>query len=247
MLIKAIIADDEIPAQDELCYLLKETGGVEIVGQAQNAEEILQLAKTVDYNTLFLDIQMPGLNGIDAAARLQEISDYSPCIVFVTAYDEYAVRAFKVNAVDYILKPIDLSKLNKTLGKIKNQIKMNKIETGDKSENEVLKRVVVKRDNRLVLVNVEDIYFVCAEDGDVFLTTYDEKFLVPATLKEMEKKLPSQMFFRTHRGCLVNMNHVKEISPFFSGTYIMYLNDRAGSEIQVSRKQTKKLKQLLSI
>lgn len=277
MKLKALIVDDEYPARKELRFLLNKFDNIEVVGEATNAQEALTLIHALDYSILFLDIEMPGMNGLEVGARVQEMPK-PPHVVFVTAYDEYAVRAFEVNAVDYILKPFDEKRLTQTIRKIEKinqQQKQQQLELQHEEQqpsgiaaeqprqesssgspdsiNGVIKnqikidRIPAEKQGKTILVNESDIIFAFTEQDYVYIKTITDKLFTRFTLKELESRLNPALFFRTHRCYLVNLHKVKEIIPFFNGTYTLIVEDNDKSEVPVSRAQAKKLRKILGM
>ncbi len=270
MKLKALIVDDEYPARKELRFLLNKFDNIEVVGEATNAQEALTLIKALDYSILFLDIEMPGMNGLEVGARVQEMPN-PPHVVFVTAYDEYAVRAFEVNAVDYILKPFDEKRLTQTINKIvkitqqqQQQQAVGAVAAGTQSEQPMtipegvltggqkpqhikIDRIPAEKQGKTILVNESDIIFAFTEQDYVYIKTVTDKLFTRFTLKELESRLNPAIFFRTHRCYLVNLHKVKEIIPFFNGTYTLIVEDNDKSEVPVSRAQAKKLRKILGM
>ncbi len=269
MKLKALIVDDEYPARKELRFLLNKFDNIEVVGEATNAQEALTLIKALDYSILFLDIEMPGMNGLEVGARVQEMPN-PPHVVFVTAYDEYAVRAFEVNAVDYILKPFDEKRLTQTINKIikitqqQQQQQATRAATagsqaehpvivpesallGQKPQHIKIDRIPAEKQGKTILVNESDIIYAFTEQDYVYIKTFNDKLFTRFTLKELESRLNPSVFFRTHRCYLVNLHKVKEIIPFFNGTYTLIVEDNDKSEVPVSRAQAKKLRKILGM
>ena len=271
MKLKALIVDDEYPARKELRFLLNKFDNIEVVGEATNAQEALTLIKALDYSILFLDIEMPGMNGLEVGAKVQEMPN-PPHVVFVTAYDEYAVRAFEVNAVDYILKPFDEKRLTQTINKIvkitqQHQSQQQAAGTGagggqmeqsdsaqemamqgaQKPQHIKIDRIPAEKQGKTILVNESDIIFAFTEQDYVYIKIFGDKLFTRFTLKELESRLNPSIFFRTHRCYLVNLHKVKEIIPFFNGTYTLIVEDNEKSEVPVSRAQAKKLRKILGM
>ena len=248
MKLKALIVDDEYPARQELRYALSKFDNVEIVGEAANAQEALALIKALDYSVLFLDIAMPGMNGLELGAAIQDLPR-QPAVIFVTAYDEYAIKAFEVNAVDYILKPIDEERLRRAIGKVMRAVGREAApaseDTAVDSTPVRIDRLPAEKNGKTVLVTEADIVYAFTEGDAVYLKTYADKLLTHFTLKELEVRLNPAIFFRTHRCYVVNLHKVKEIIPFFNGTYTLVVDDREQSEVPLSRAQAKKLRRLL--
>ena len=263
MKLKALIVDDEYPARQELRYALSNFDNVEIVGEATNAQEALALIKALDYQILFLDISMAGMSGLELGSIIQEMPK-RPYIIFVTAYDEYAVSAFEVNAVDYILKPVELKRLKKAIDKVIKitqeisaaEAPLNGREGQSHQEREAkslaqfqsqikIDRIPAEKQGKTFLVTESDIFYAFTEQDYVYIKTFSEKLYTRFTLKELEARLNPQVFFRTHRCYLVNLHKVKEIVPFFNGTYNLIVEDKERSEVPVSRAQGKKLRKIL--
>ncbi len=255
MKLKALIVDDEYPARQELRFLLSTFSDVEIVGEAANAQEALALIKALDYQVLFLDVSMPGMTGLELGAAIQELPK-QPHVIFVTAYDEYAVQAFEVNAVDYLLKPVEPGRLKKAIDKVIKAYQESQPENGedvkttavkDKADQSTIKidRIPAEKQGKTVLVAESDIFFAFTEQDYIYIKTNNDKLLTRFTLKELEARLNPQVFFRTHRCYLVNLHKVREIVPFFNGTYNLVVEDKANSEVPVSRAQAKKLRKIL--
>jgi len=264
MKLKALIVDDEYPARQELRYVLSNFENVEIVGEAANALEALALIKALDYQVLFLDISMPGMTGLELGAAIQDLPK-KPLIVFVTAYGEYAVSAFEVNAVDYLLKPVDTNRMKKAIDKV---IKVSQEQAaameaaaaghegqaarepdprqGQQVQSMIkIDRIPAEKQGKTILVTEADIFYAFTEQDYVYIKTDTDKLFTRFTLKELEARLNPQIFFRTHRCYLVNLHKVKEIVPFFNGTYNLIVEDKERSEVPVSRAQAKKLRKIL--
>lgn len=263
MKLKALIVDDEYPARQELRYVLSGFDNIEIVGEATSAQEALALIKALDYQVLFLDISMPGMSGLELGAAIQELPR-QPHIIFITAYDEYAVKAFEVNAVDYLLKPVEPARVKKAIDKV---VKITQEANADvaaagldeipvaETENKPggpsgagqikIDRIPAEKQGKTVLVAESDIFYAFTEQDYIYIKTFTDKLFTRFTLKELEARLNSSIFFRTHRCYLVNLHKVKEIVPFFNGTYNLVVEDKENSEVPVSRAQAKKLRKIL--
>ncbi|MBO8125995.1 MAG: response regulator transcription factor [Firmicutes bacterium] len=243
MTLRALILDDEYPARAELRYLLsKAKVEVEVVGEASHAEEALKLMKALDYSLVFLDIELPGLDGIALAEEIRKLKK-PPQIIFVTAYEQYALKAFDVNAVDYLLKPVNEERLNQALARVAKTVQ-------PQPEVASLPKLVAEKTGKTVLVNPADVVFAFVEDGTVYLKGTKEVLATKYTLKELEDKLAAfgtPVFFRAHRGYLVNLEKVKEIVSYFHGAYSLIVEDDSNTEIPVSRGQSKRLRELLNL
>jgi len=247
MTLRALIVDDEYPARKELRYMLEKFDYIEVVGEATNAKEALALISALDYAIIFLDIEMPGMNGIELCQTLQNQPD-PPFIILVTAYESYALKAFEVNAVDYILKPFDEKRLQQALAKV---LKLMQGKQGKQPDEETgsakFDRIPVEKQGKTMLIYEEEIFYAYTDQENVFIKTNQESLQTKFTLKELELRLNQTKFFRVHRCYIVNLRKVQEIVPFFNGTYTLILNDKQKSEVPVSRNQARKLKTLLGI
>lgn len=232
---------------------------IQIVGEAANAHEAWELITALEYSILFLDIHMPGLNGLELAARLQEknrqAGNNAPFIVFVTAYEEFAIDAFSVNAVDYLLKPLDPARFEKTLQKIFTL--EEKREATKKQEKNIpalpqkssssLGLIPVEHKGKTLLLEQENIIFTYASDDYAFVKTFDTRYLTRFTLKELESRLDSDIFQRCHRSYIVNIKRAREVIPEYNGTLTLVVDDAERSEVPVSRSQSKKIRQILGL
>ncbi|NTW29303.1 MAG: response regulator [Coriobacteriia bacterium] len=236
-MLKALVIDDEAPARSELRFLLSEAGGVEVVGEAGNAVEALQLIKAIPYDVLFLDIQMPGLTGVQLAAALSGLSK-PPAVVFVTAHSEHAVKAFEVNATDYLMKPVELSRLKQAIARLAPALE---------PASAKVERIPVEKAGRKLLISVDEILYVMAKDDYSYLHTTSDRFLSTLSLAQLEAKLDSAGFFRIHRRYLVNLARVKEVAPLYGGTLVLTLADEARTQIPVSRRRVPSLKKALGL
>jgi two-component system LytT family response regulator/two-component system response regulator LytT len=257
MKIAALIVDDEQPARDELAFLLKGFPDVEVVGQGKNGVEALNLIRELNPQVTFLDVQMPGLDGFGVIKKLLEKKVRLPYFVFATAYDNYAVQAFEVNALDYLLKPIAKPRLEKAVAKLRYMIE-TAASTHDKLDRLVQmmeerpaaqkNKLIVKSQGRLFLVDSEEVIFASIEDGVISVCTRDlEGISNFRTVEELQGNLDPKVFWRVHRSYLVNVNHIKEVVPWFKSSYQLKMQDRKQTEIPVSRAQTRKLRELLNL
>lgn len=251
MVLKALIVDDEYPAREELRFRLEKYEDVEIIGEATNAREAMRLIEALDYDVVFLDVQMPGVNGMDLARQLRA-RPVPPRLVFVTAHDHYAVPAFEMRAVDYLLKPFDEDRLAETIQRLREAHQGPRAtEEAARSEERraapIATWVMAERDDRQIPVPFSDIVFIFSEGYNVYLQTASERLVTRYTLQELTDRLPSDQFFRCHRSYLVNIYQVKELSPYFNGAYLLRMKDKAHSEVLVSRANVKRLKELFSI
>ena len=262
--LRAVLVDDEQLAREELGYLLGQLGGVEIIGEADNGPAAVDTVDRLQPDVVFLDVQMPGLTGIEVARRLMDLEAGSQ-IVFVTAYDQRAIEAFEVNAVDYLLKPVDPARLDTAVQRARRRIAAERQSGADAagaiasdqlekllqlvSERQSRReRLAVKVGDRLLLVQADDI--VHASLVDETITVGTEQYAGTSnyrTLDELQARLDPGVFWRVHRSHIVNINKIKEIVPWFSRNYILRMKDEKATEIPVSRTQTKRLREYLKL
>jgi DNA-binding LytR/AlgR family response regulator len=248
MKLRVLIVDDEPPARSELRYMLEKVNNVEIVGEASNAREAIELIRALNHDVVFLDIQMPGLTGLNVAEIIKELPQ-SPAVVFVTAFGEHAVKAFELDAIDYLIKPFDEKRLLKTINKVVESRKEYQKRATNLPSEGILKigRIPVEKRGKTILLSTQDIIFVDTKDDYTFIHTYDENYITSFTLKELENRLHDHAFFRAHRGYIVNLHEVKEIVPMFGGSFLLRVKDSKESEIPVSRRNAKKLRSILGL
>ena len=254
--LSAVIVDDEQLARDELAFLLKNVGDVSVVAEAHNGVEAVNLIKEHTPDLVFLDVQMPGLDGFGVLQKLLDRHIPLPQIVFATAFDQYAVRAFEVNAVDYVLKPFDKKRIVQAVEKARARLQgsspADKLDTLVKMlearKPQPASKVLIKSGGRLFLVDQKDICFASIEDGVITVVT-------PAmegqsncrTLEELLASLDPNLFWRAHRSYLVNINRIKEVVPWFKSSYQLRMGDKNQTEVPVSRAQTKRLRELFRL
>ena len=262
MELKAVLVDDEQLARDELGYLLEQVGGVQIVGQAGNGLEALTTIEKLQPDLVFLDVQMPGLTGFEVARRLVG-SRAASQIVFVTAYDQHAIEAFEVNAVDYLLKPVEQARLEVAVDRARRRVVSDRpVEAGTNMNSVDLEKIIeavaerqsrrerlaIKVGERFLLVqSSEIIYASLAEDGITVVTSQHHGTSNYRTLDELHERLDPTVFWRVHRSHLVNINKIKEIVPWFSRNYILRMKDDKTTEIPVSRTHTRRLREYLKL
>lgn len=253
--IRCVIVEDEIPAAEELNYIISQNKSISVDGVAYDGESGLEVIRKRKPNAVFMDINMPLQNGIDLAKKVKKFDD-SIDIIFVTAYDEHAVEAFELYALDYVLKPFDDKRISITIDRLINKWKdkvqedeklphiLNEIINKIDKEERLVKKIPCERKGKIVLVNLKDIYFCYIEDEKTYVKTKDDSYLIGYTLCQIEEKTD---FFRAHRSYLVNMDNIKELYSWFNGTYKIVMNDIENSEVPISRNNVKKLKELLGI
>jgi len=252
MRIPVFIIDDEAPIRRELRYLLEQVPGVDVVGDASNPAQGLQGIRETRPRLVFLDIQLPGLNGIELAQIISELPD-RPLIIFATAFEQFAVQAFTVDACDYILKPFTLERVSKSIQKALKALHSTGVEKEVSSipdgmhqpDKADIKRVLVYKGEKMIPIAPESIVFIRAMEGEAEVHTSVGVFISKSTLNVLEKVLEPYCFARVHRNSLVNLNCIIEIIPWFNGSCKLVMNDLAGSEVLVSRYNAKELKQRL--
>jgi len=259
MPINTIIVDDEKPAREELAFLLKAFPEISVIGQGKNGLEAVNLIKEHNPDLVFLDVQMPGLDGFGVLQKLVERKLKVPHVVFATAFDHYAVQAFDVNAVDYVLKPFDKARLSKAIQKAKKEIEAHTSTTerleqlvsqlsAPKPASNQPSKILIRSQQRMLLVDAEDLIFASIEGGLISVTAKDlEGSSNYRTLEELHATLDSDSFWRPHRSFLVNIHHIREVVPWFKSSFMLKMNDKKSSEIPVSRQQTKRLRELFKL
>ena len=259
MSINTIIVDDEKPARDELAFLLKGFSEINLLAQGKNGLEAVNLIREHSPDLLFLDVQMPGLDGFGVLKRLVERKLKVPHVVFATAFDHYAVQAFDVNAVDYVLKPFDKTRIAKAIQKAKKEIEAHtspaeRLEqlvsqlAAPKPASAQPSKVLIRSQQRMLLVDSRDLIFASIEGGLISVIAKDlEGTSNYRTLEELLAALDQESFWRPHRSFLVNIHHIKEVVPWFKSSFMLKLDDKKQSEIPVSRQQTKRLRELFKL
>ena len=262
MALTALIIDDEALARQELQYLLERAGGVEVLAQGTNGIEAVELIRLHRPDVVFLDVQMPGLDGFAVLKKLLDRKMPLPQVVFATAFDQYAVRAFEVNAVDYLLKPFDRKRVLQTIEKAQARL-ATPVESASEAKLDALLRlvgeqaqapkpgsgkIIVRTQNRLLLVDQREICFASIEDGAISVVTPSvEGHSNCRTLEELLDQLDPEAFWRAHRSFVVNIQHIREVVPWFKSSYQLRMDDPKKTEIPVSRSQTKRLRELFNL
>lgn len=243
MAIKAIIIDDERLARNELKKLLQDHSDIEVIEEAANVDDGIEKIETLNPDLIFLDIQMPGKTGFDLLAEVEK----APKVIFTTAYDEYAIKAFEVNALDYLLKPIEPKRLADAIQKLQAEIfkessGFNGINRGPLTEHD---QVFVKDGERCWFVKLGEIrlFESVGNYAKVFFGT--NKPLILKSLNALEERLDDRMFFRANRKHIINLRWIEKIEPYFNGGLLVDL--KGGEKIEVSRRQTVKFKEMMSL
>jgi len=248
-LIRVLIADDEAPAREELSYLISKIKDFEIVGVASSGSQAVFLIKELYPRVVFLDIQMPGLNGLEVSKALSSIEP-RPITVFVTAHDKYAINAFDAEAVDYLLKPVSENRFLKTVKRIKELIRSQlteRIENAllEHGSEPHLKRIPVEKNGRIKLLDAKEIVYFFADQGYILAKTADASYITNFTLNELEDRIDQSVFFRCHKSYMANMDYIREIIPWNYSTYKLIMSNN--DEIPVSRQKAKELNAILGL
>ncbi|MBN2857948.1 MAG: response regulator transcription factor [Candidatus Delongbacteria bacterium] len=247
MYYKTIIVEDEELTRKGLINKLENFDEIGIIDTAENGIEAVEKINELKPDLIFLDIQMPGMNGFEVLQNL----NYMPIVIFTTAFDEYALKAFETNSIDYLLKPIEEERLAKAIGKLK------KFSTGEnkkadfdsgiasllselKNRQDKITRIHIKIGDEVLFVNTSDIHYFKADNKYTTICTFDDEYIINDTLASLEDKLPEN-FVRIHRGFIINMDHLNKLKKWFGGKYVAVMKDKKKSEIPVSRNSKDKL------
>lgn len=241
---RAMIVDDEAPARSELRFLLEETGRVESIAEASSAREAVEKLMEAKAEVIFLDISMPKTSGMQLAEALHKLKN-PPAIVFVTAYSEYALDAFGVDAVDYLMKPVESDRLELALDKV--EARAPKAEPAAPQSHSSVERIPVVKSGRKVLVPIDQIRYIEAKDDYSCIYTDNDRFLSTISLAKLEEKLAPHGFFRVHRGYIVNLEFVEDVEVISSGILQLGINGIEGKKISVSRRRVVALKRALGL
>ena len=259
MSLSAVIVDDEQLARDELAYLLKNAGDVNVVAQGKNGLEAISLVKEHNPDVIFLDVQMPGLDGFGVIKKLLDKKIPLPKIVFATAFDQYAVKAIEVNAVEYLLKPFDKKRVAQAVQRARMQQDAEGLPTEKitalmrmlQAPKAHSSKILLKAVGRMLLVDQKEICYASIEDGVITVVTAGPSGMEGhsncRTLEELLDSLDAGLFWRAHRSYLVNINRIREVVPWFKSSYQLRMDDKKQSEIPVSRAQTKRLRELFGL
>ncbi|MEM6337251.1 MAG: LytTR family DNA-binding domain-containing protein [Bacteroidota bacterium] len=254
-ILRALIVDDEALARETIRVLLGERDDVEVVGECEDGPAAVEAIRSLSPDIVFLDIQMPGLNGFGVVEEIG--ADNMPIVIFVTAYDQYALKAFDANAVDYLLKPFDDDRFARALkraaqlleepaeaGKALKNVAALLDEWRSASQPERVTRFMIKERDSMFFVQAADIDYIEAAGDYVELHVDGRKHLMRETMRRLEEVLDPNSFVRIHRSTIVNLNRIKELRPYFHGDYVVYLND--GTELKLSRRYWSRLEALLA-
>jgi two-component system, LytTR family, response regulator LytT len=251
--ISAVLVDDEKLASDELAYLLKEFADVEVIATASNGLEAVKLIADLEPDLVFLDVQMPGLDGMGVIEKLRAQGVPLPYFVMATAYDQYAVEAFRLEALDYLLKPVEKDRLAMAVERARKGI-AERAKAATPSDLPSTKpslqrsKLLVKSNHRNFIVDAQDVVYATIDDGLITVVAANlEGQSNYRTIEELQSNLDPDMFWRVHRSYLVNIHRIKEVIPWFKSSFQLRMDDKKQTEIPVSRVQTKRLRALLKL
>ncbi|HMM21331.1 MAG TPA: LytTR family DNA-binding domain-containing protein [Selenomonadales bacterium] len=250
-IIRALIIDDEAPARSELKFLLEQHADVCVVCEAANFPEALAVIRQCQPHLVFLDVEMPGMNGIRIAEKILETMQ--PLLVFATAHEEFALKAFELNAVDYLLKPFSPKRIDQCLDKVRGMLTQRAavaVHAADETHppKAVCRgKLAIEQGGKAQIISTNDIIAACSSEGHVDVYTVQKVYQVGLTLQELQSRLDEEIFFRSHRGCLVNIEKVKEVIPWFNGTYNLMMEGLPDVEFPVSRQQAPKLRKIFNL
>ncbi len=250
-----VVVDDEQLACDELSFLLRDFPEVEVIATGSNGLQAVDLIQQMEPELVFLDVHMPGLDGMGVVRKLREKDVDLPHFIFVTAYDQYAVEAFRLEALDYLLKPVEKGRLSETIERARRAIQDKKV-----PENAATKpsgpavpagprsQILVRSNNRQFIVHANDVIYATIDSGLITLvTTTLEGHSNYRTIEDLQANLDPERFWRVHRSYLVNVNHIKEVVPWFKSSYQLRMDDKKHTEVPVSRVQTRRLRELFKL
>jgi len=255
--ISALVVDDEQLAREELSFLLKDFPEIEILQTASNGLEAVKLIDQIEPDLVFLDVQMPGLDGLGVIAKVREKGGPLPHFILTTAFDQYAVEAFRLEALDYVLKPVEKERLAESIIRARRMIE-EKQQAQEKAAAaaEIVAaatpvqrtKLLVKSNNRNLIVDAQDLIFATIDDGLItMVTSHFEGQSNYRTIEELQSNLDPNLFWRVHRSFLVNINRIREVIPWFKSSFQLKMDDKKQTEIPVSRIQTRRLRTLLKI
>jgi two-component system, LytTR family, response regulator len=244
---RTLIVDDEAPARERLKRYLATLAGVEVIGEASDGVQAVEMIEHLGLDLVLLDIQMPGLDGFGVIEALED----PPPIIFVTAYDQYAIRAFEVHALDYLLKPFSRERLAKAIQRAQDALaegqdvsaQIRPLLEGLAAGGRYLTRLAVRDRESILVLDADGIDWIGLEDEQVVVHVGDQAYPIRRTLTELEARLDPKRFFRAHRSAIVNLDRVQEIIPWFKGAHILRLT--TGAEVDLSRAQARALRKML--
>ena len=254
MQMRTLIVDDELPARERLRRMLAGVEGVEIIGEAEDGAQAVEMIEELEPDLVLLDIQMPGLNGFEVIEALED----SPPVIFVTAYDQYAIRAFEVSALDYLLKPFSRERLKQAIHRALggqsvqepgaalaqgSAVRLGPLMQNLATQGQYIRRLAVRTANRIRVLDANEVDWISVEREKVLVHTGDQAYQVRRTLAELESRLDPECFFRAHRSAIVNLSRVQEVIPWFKGSHKLKLS--TGAEVELSRARARALRRVL--
>ena len=248
-----LVVDDEQLARDELSYLLRDFPEIEIIASGSNGLQAVDLIRKLEPELVFLDVQMPGLDGMGVVRRLREDGVPLPQFIFVTAYEQYAVEAFRLEAMDYLLKPLEKARLSETIERARRAIQDRKSPEPEPPAPKAAAvpqrtKLLVRANSRHFIVDANELIYATIDNGLISLVTTNlEGQSTYRTIEELQASLDRDQFWRVHRSYLVNINRIKEVVPWFKSSYQLRMDDRKHTEIPVSRVQTRRLRELFKL
>jgi len=247
-----VVVDDEKLACEELAFLLKDFPEVEVIATGSNGLEALDLIQKLEPELVFLDVNMPGLDGLGVIRRLRERDIELPHFIFVTAYDQFAIEAFRLEALDYLLKPLEKSRLAETIDRARRVIQDRKPPESPApvkaATTATRSKLMVRSNSRYLIVDASDVIYATIDNGLITLvTTQFEGQSNYRTIEDLQASLDREMFWRVHRSYLVNINRIKEVVPWFKSSYQLRMDDKKQTEVPVSRVQTRRLRELFKL
>jgi two-component system response regulator LytT len=256
--ITTVVVDDEQLACDELAYLLKEFPDIEVIATGSNGLQAVELIQRLEPELVFLDVQMPGLDGVGVVRRLRDKGIDPPHVIFVTAYDQYAVEAFRLEALDYLLKPVDRGRLMETIERARRVIQDRPEPAAAPTAGAApaqkaavapqRTKLLVRASNRHFIVDASELIYATIDNGLISLiTTNIEGHSTYRTIEDLQANLDHDLFWRVHRSYLVNINKIKEVVPWFKSSYQLRMDDKKHTEVPVSRVQTRRLRELFKL
>jgi len=254
--LSTIVVDDEQLACDELSYLLKDFPEIDLIATGCNGLQAVELIQRMEPDLVFLDVNMPGLDGMGVVRQLRLKGVELPHVIFVTAYDQYAVEAFRLEALDYLLKPVDKLRLAESVERARRFVQERRVpealavgaETGQPPQVAPRSKLAVRSNNRHFIVDANDVIYATIDNGLITLVTTNlEGHSNYRTIEDLQAALDRDQFWRVHRSYLVNINRIKEVVPWFKSSYQLRMDDKKHSEVPVSRVQTRRLRELFKL
>lgn len=241
-MLKTLIVEDEYPARQELRFLLEPyRNNLEIIGEAESVREAKALIDAINYDVIFLDVQMPGSNGLDLARDLK-VTHPEIEIVLISAFENYAVDAFAIPVMDYLLKPVSPDRIAETMRRL-----LPTVSSERRTADMVLSWIPCEANGHTMPIAVSEVIYIVAERETIYVVTSNDRYPTRFTLQELQDRLPGDQFLRTHRSFIANVMQVKELMPHFNGTYLLKMKDRQHSEVIVSRSNVKRIKEIFNM